>query len=135
MKTVQQKIDAVDKALRRWQARLNRAVNAINKLQRQRKRLAKPQRDAFVKSPVPKQRVTVAIAPGPLPVAPEEVVTVTLDEIPIRDEIPAFLDRSDPLIAEKMTAARKAAEAEERSRMPLSGRAAMAKIREKPKKK
>jgi hypothetical protein len=43
--------------------------------------------------------------------------------------IPPFLDRKDPLIAEAMTAKRKAAEAEARKRMPLNERAALDLIR------
>lgn len=46
-------------------------------------------------------------------------------------ELPKFLDRRDPLIAEQMTAARKKAEAEERKKMPLTGRAAEAAVRSK----
>jgi hypothetical protein len=45
------------------------------------------------------------------------------------DDIPDFLNRANPLIAEQMTAARKKAEEAERSRMPLTGRAAMAAIK------
>jgi hypothetical protein len=46
-------------------------------------------------------------------------------------DIPAALDRRDPLIAEKMTAARKKAEADARKAMPLTGKAALAKIKSK----
>jgi hypothetical protein len=50
------------------------------------------------------------------------------------DDIPDFLNRSNPLIAEQMTAARKKAEAAARSAMPLTGRAAQDFIKSKRKK-
>ena len=49
--------------------------------------------------------------------------------------IPAFLDRRDPVVAERMTAARKKAEADERRKMPLTGRAALDAIKATRKKK
>ena len=53
----------------------------------------------------------------------EKVLAIETDHVAEVD-MPAFLDRSNPLIAEQMTAARKKAEAAARSAMPLTGRAA-----------
>ena len=46
-------------------------------------------------------------------------------------KVPAFLDRSNPLIAEEMTAKRKTAEADARKAMPLTGRDALKAIKKK----
>jgi hypothetical protein len=45
--------------------------------------------------------------------------------------LPTFLDRSNPVIAADMTAKRKAAEAEARRQMPLTGRDALKAIKRK----
>jgi hypothetical protein len=69
--------------------------------------------------------VTQAIGHPPV----SDVTDISFAEMTGADLVrPKFLDRSDPLIAEKMTAARKRDEAEARSRMPLTGRAALAAI-------
>jgi hypothetical protein len=51
------------------------------------------------------------------------------------DGIPKWLDRSDPLLNEKMTKARKLAEAEERKKMPLSDKAALQYIKKEDRKR
>ena len=112
---------ATEASLKRWQTRLTRAFNMVSKLEKQRRRLTLEELGkgspviATVKVKVPKP----ATAPEPEPV----------EDDPLK--VPKWLDRSDPLIAEKMTAARKAAEVEERKKMPLSGSAASAYIKRK----
>ena len=63
-----------------------------------------------------------------------KVLTHLLDEPKPADDddtLPDFLNRADPLIAEKMTAARKKAEEAARHAMPLSGKEAAAYIKRK----
>lgn len=131
MQTIAQKLEAVESSLRRWHTRLTIASNKVAKLDRQRRRL---QLEALQ----PKDAKTVAVVTvkaGKIvdvkPPAPEPV-SIETDHISEVD-LPAFLDRSNPLIAEEMTAKRKAAEAEARRAMPLSGRAALQAIKRKKK--
>jgi hypothetical protein len=107
-----EKLADVETKLHRWHTRLTRASNMVTKLEKQRRRLLlKP----------------VAVAPKPK--AEPAKTTPVVDTNAADLGIPPFLDRKDPLIAESMTAARKAAEAEARKRMPLTGRAALDAIR------
>lgn len=101
MQDVQQKLAAVEAALRRWHSRLTRAANEVRRLEMKRRRLllAPPKPPSF--------------RPGGVTYVSEAA------------DIPAFLDRSNPLIAEAMTAARKKAEEADRHKMPLTGRAAL----------
>jgi len=100
------KLAACEASLKRWHSRLTRAVNAINGLQKQRRRL---------------------LAPRPLSVRNEPPRLAECERVMTGEDvtIPAFLNRADPLIAEKMTAARKKAEEAARHKMPLTGRAAI----------
>lgn len=107
------KLAQCEASLRRWHSRLTRASNMLQKLERQRRRLA----GTIANCPVPKLGAAVAAVKATAP--PDELA------------IPPFLDRKDPLVAERMTAARKAAEAEARKRMPLTGRAALDAIKGK----
>jgi hypothetical protein len=111
------KLADVDTALRRWETRLRRATNMVTKLSRKRRALAvklgqTPVRDGTVGAALLDDKLDRALRKPDADLA-----------------IPAFLDRKDPLIAESMTAARKAAEAEARKAMPLTGRAALDAIR------
>lgn len=119
-------------ALKRWRTRLKRAMTAIDKLERQRKRLeAKP---PVVKTPP--VEITPPVAPAP-PVETKPPVDALV--------LPSFLDRTkvDP-VAEQIreeqadTKRRKARgriekmKAKQRGdlkKMPLTGRAAMDAIR------
>ena len=92
----------------------------IVKLDRQRRRLL-----GEAKNP----RVPAAPAKAKTATAPAEVCISREPAAQADDGIPAFLNRADPLIAERMTAARKAAEAAERKQMPLTGRAALDAVR------
>jgi hypothetical protein len=104
------KLDTCEASLKRNHTRLVRITNKLTKLTRERQRLMRQ-----LAAPEPK--------PVPKPVA--DVTDIGMAELRGDDlRTPAFLDRSNPVIAEEMTRARKAAEAAERSKMPLTGKAA-----------
>ena len=157
MQTDAQRLEAVEVALRRWHTRLTRATNAIRKLEAKRRRLSGPTRpktmadrdtrkverhrvvqesiplpelDAFFQPEPKRPRGSVAIADLCGPKGGEALATAARESAEDAG-IPAFLDRRDPLIAEQMTKARKAKEADARKAMPLTGKAALAKIRSK----
>jgi hypothetical protein len=145
-------LEQIDASLARWQTRLKRAVNAIEKLGKQRKRLLmKPHLDRV------KARATAANAPAPTPAPPDLAVAPPLAKAArgwsperqtfVKEDtgIPAFLQRSKPdavgeqiakEIAERSKAkARgriakmKAKKSGETRKMPLTGRAALDAIR------
>lgn len=125
MTTRQQKLETIETRLRRWMTRGVRAQNAINKLLRQQARLRK---EPAAKPERPRASVALAELGSPTMAT---AIKEAAEDAGIELTRPAFLDRTDPLIAEKMTAARKKAEAAERSKMPLTGRDAMKAIRAK----
>jgi len=106
---LQQKLKEVDAAWDRWFPRAVRAVNKIAELNRKRARLR-----AMLGKPTAKPAANAAAKPK---------VTATMTAALA---VPPFLDRADPHIAETLTKARKAAEAEARKAMPLAGRQAEA---------
>jgi hypothetical protein len=109
------KLEACEASLKRNHTRLVRITNKLTKLTRERQRLLRQ-----LAAPEPKP---TPAKPEPRPVS--DVTNISMAEMRGDDlRTPAFLDRSNPLIAEEMTRARKAAEAAERSKMPLTGRAA-----------
>jgi hypothetical protein len=125
--------------LKRWQTRLKRAANKVFHLDNQRRRyslmlaipnipIEKIKIDGFSATDI--SRTSLDIPAGPIP---DIVVENVKAGLALKEEkpVPSFLDRSDPHVAAKMTAARKKAEAEERRKMPLTGRDALKKIREK----
>lgn len=126
--------DDLDIAIARWQTRLKRAVNTIDKLQKRRKRLV-----AKAAAPKPKP----APKPTPAPMPPHEPEPMPS---PVDLTIPDFLRRGqaaqaavDEIIAEqaehkrKKTAGRiakmKAKKSGELRKMPLTGKAALDAIR------
>ena len=113
------KLSTCEASLKRWHTRLTRAANMVAKLEKQRRRLMPVRTMA--------DRTAEQKAEGRMP----GLGTVTT--APVTD-IPDFLNRANPLIAEQMTAARKKAEAAARSAMPLTGRAAQDFIKSKRKK-
>jgi hypothetical protein len=135
-------IEHLDASIGRWKTRLKRAITMIDKLERQRKRLAKavasPPATAVRPEPAP-----VVVKVTSHPVANPDNVKLTFE--PVTDEIPAFLRRQSPdpvaeqirtEIAEtkrKKAAGRiakmKAKKSGETKRMPLTGKAALAAIR------
>jgi hypothetical protein len=124
--TQDQKLTSIEEKLKRWMTRGRRAQTAIDKLLRQRQRLLKTasaSRTIEAKAEFVQaldDQLTNVIEGKPADMAKLEDLAR-----------PAFLDRTNPLIAEQMTAARKKAEAAERSKMPLTGRDAMKAIRAK----
>ena len=121
-KDISAKLAACEASLKRWHSRLIRATNAIGKLEKQRRRLlAASHWEAQVKHAIEAATPTV-----------EQAVRKAISTDSKLD-IPAFLDRSNPAVAEEMTTARKKAEAEARKKMPLSGKAALEAV--KPKRK
>lgn len=138
MQTIAQKLESVDARLRRWETRLKRAATMVDKLSKQRRRLNGQLVVAEMTAPpgekTVRQKAAIAEALSTDYDAVEAAAAALVEKKP--DEgIPKFLDRSDPLIAEKMTAARKKAEAEERKKMPLAGREAIAYLKSKPRKR
>jgi hypothetical protein len=130
-------IEHLDASITRWKSRLRRAMTAIDKLEKQRKRLIA--REALAVAPplakaVVKPQPASPVAPPPAPV------------IPVSDDIPAFLrHQSEPSpIADQIRqeqaetkkkkatgriAKMKAKQSGETKRMPLSGKAALDAIR------
>jgi hypothetical protein len=134
MQTDAQKLQAIETSLRRWHTRLTIASNKVAKLEKQRRRLMLSPRS------VAKTVAEMTAPPGQLtPRQKAQVETDHLSEAEFtklaeRDDpfaIPPELNRADPLIAEKMTAARKKAEAAARHAMPLADKAAAAYIKRK----
>ena len=146
MKAVNKKptIETIDASLARWKTRLKRAMTAIGKLEKQRKRLVKAASSPPKPTPVPAAKpepLAVKIlremaAPDPTPVKAAEIDT----------EIPAFLRRQpklDPVAAgikaeQDETKRRKAVgriaklkakKSGATRKLPLSGRAALEAIR------
>lgn len=138
MKKEVNKLDHVTAAITRWQSRLRRAANMLAKLEKQRKRIEK----AAANPPKPKPRapslaetVTREIAEPPKPAPVAEIDT----------SIPAFLQRKKPdPVAEQIAAEQKdlkrrkaqgriatmkAKKSGETRKMPLTGKAALAAIR------
>jgi len=146
-----QTLDQVERSLKRWHSRLKRAVKAIDKLERTRRRLLKAEADFPIKNaPEPK-----AGTPKPVETLSEScdrIVTETImSHNPSPDlDIPTFLRRtptartqSDAEIVAELQAsinerkrrksagriaAMKAKQSGETKTMPLSGKAALAKI-------
>ena len=125
MPTRQQKLSDIETKMNRWLARGMRATNALHKLAKQKQRLLKGPTDQERRD-----RKAMAVLEGRALGGPDfdikkaEVPQIETDHVS-ETELPDFLNRADPLIAERMTAARKKAEAEARKAMPLSGKAAL----------
>ena len=112
------KLTDIEIRMRRWHTRLTRASNMLQKLEKQRRRLVGIV--AYVTPAPGREKPPSAMA------AAMKAIDEVLPPKPAEDDkIPDFLNRADPLIAEKMTVARKKAEEEARHKMPLSGRDAM----------
>ena len=82
-------IEAVDEAIRRWQRRLTRAANALAKLERQRRRLAKLATSKPNSKPVTSE---------PQPVKPVKPVNdPVIEHVADQLGIPPFLQQSQLL--------------------------------------
>jgi hypothetical protein len=138
---MQQNLQQVEASLRRWHTRLTRATNAIRKLEAKRRRLSGPTRPKTLADRSPRNDKGISGTISKTPPIPDTIPLPELDAFFQRgraaqaavDEltVPAFLDRRDPVVAEEMTKARKAKEADARKAMPLTGKAALAKIKSK----
>jgi hypothetical protein len=122
MTDVTKKLAACEASLKRWHTRLTRASNMVTKLEKQRRRLAA------------EPKVIKEVRSELKPLVKFDDLASLPSNVKKEDDIPDFLNRSNPLIAEQMTAARKKAEAAARSAMPLTGRAAQDFIKSKRKK-
>ena len=124
MTTRQQKLSDIETKMNRWMTRSMRASNAIRKLQKQRHRLLKGPTDQERRD-----RKAMDVLEGRALGGPDfDIKKRELPQVETKDDdltIPPELNRAAPLIAERMTAARKKAEAEARKAMPLSGKAAL----------
>lgn len=134
-------IAALDESIAKWRTRMRRAIRALDRLEQKKKRLIKANVLATMagQGPLPPVTMIGIAAPirprgharlddlgGTLAIAARESAE-DAGLIQKQDDdltIPPELNRADPLIAERMTAARKAAEAQARKAMPLSGKAA-----------
>lgn len=159
MKTREEKLAAIEAAMVRWIRRQGRAATELAKLQRKKQRLLKApvnrpseevivphvkqvetdhlNEQAFAKLATMRKALKKSgLAAGEgLPLACPDPVFAGAPVHEAVDKIPAFLDRGNPVVAEEMTAARKKAEAEQRKKMPLSGKAALDAIKGTRKKK
>jgi hypothetical protein len=133
-------VEQIDAHLARWQTKLKRAVNTLERLQRMRKRLMKKVPDLAVAPPG---------ATRPKPKPPEPMAVTYMRSLveqaapPIDTSIPDFLKRDDA-VAEQLRAEQaetkkkkaqgriakmKAKQSGETRKMPLTGRAALDAIR------
>src|SRR4029077_10802015 len=120
------KLNDIETRKRRWQTRLKRAVNMLERLEKQQRRLLMPAKSS---KSVGQKPADVGQKPA---VETDHLSEAAFAEFVERGQkaqqavddltVPAFLNRADPLIAEKMTAARKKAEEAARHAMPLTGR-------------
>lgn len=131
------KLADVEARMKRWQTRLNRSVNALNKLERQRRRLqqqiGRPPNPAFVMEvPLPTRTMADRTADQKALRQLNEAVQ-RMDAEPIENlDIPPFLQR-EAVDVDKLKAQRKSKEEADKHKMPLTGRAALDAI--KPKRK
>jgi hypothetical protein len=143
------KLAAIEASLKRWQTRLKRAATKVHELDRTRRRyqmmLLHPDKPEIATSfrvrvpkvpkvpkETPKAEVIAATSPPPGSLAEKYAAhDQALVEAAKEVDFPAFLNRADPHVAAKLTAARKKSEAEARKQMPLTGRDALKKIKEK----
>lgn len=120
--TTHAKLQAIDEKLKRWQARLTRAHNAIVKLNRARKRITNPKLMAAWDTYMAKKNAVHQIAAADVPAAMKANSVKPLDTedaFNIPNELRVTAD------VEAMRAERRKKEAAERKAMPLTGRKAM----------
>jgi hypothetical protein len=151
--TVEQQLEAIDAKRKRWVARLTRAVNAINKLDKQRKRIVKKGQVAVAPRPrghvrisdpvgtfgpairesIQDQNVLASIAPPkPEPVADDLGIPTFLQRKkldPVAAEIKAEQEETKRKKAQGRIAKLKAKKSGATKAMPLTGKAALDAIR------
>jgi len=136
-------LEHIDFSISRWKTRLKRAMTALDKLEKQRKRLVKAAvRVSIPAHPTVDSETTLGTVPPPdLAIAPPLAKAV----VKVDDEIPAFLRRQKPdPVADQIRqqqaetkaakargriAKMKAKQSGETRKMPLTGKAALAAIR------
>jgi|SRR5215471_18042404 len=149
-KTLAEKIEHNAAAIRRWESRAKRAINTLARLTRQRSRLQRlaAQQPPAVKPGLLDKLVEAATAlpvPAPAPVEP----TTPASDFDGKRDMPGFLRRSEKdqvaiaaAKAERDDRAKRKRQGQEATRkarrsgatraMPLTGKAALAAIRETP---
>jgi hypothetical protein len=135
------KLAANQAASRRWHSRLVRATNALSRLAKQRQRL-----EASLVRPKPANAPAAKSVPAPAPLTvPVQPTDAMAAAVAVAQDlgIPAFLDRgrkaqaavdkviaeSKPQLVDQLKAKRAAKVAADKTKMPLSGRAALDAIR------
>jgi hypothetical protein len=143
--TKKQTIEQIEASIARWQTRLRRAVRAVEKLEAQKKRLVKRLANLPDLAIAPPLATAVMSHPPSLPINSPTGNVPSLNQ-PIDTSIPDFLQRKklDP-VAEQIAAEQqetktakargriakmKAKQSGETRRMPLTGKAALAAIRD-----
>jgi hypothetical protein len=136
-------LEHIDFSISRWKTRLKRAMTAIDKLEKQRKRLGRRglQAGAQPLPPAPRAPVPTQASVPDLAIAPPLAKAVVKE---IDTSIPSFLRRSPDPVAEAIKAEQtetkrlkakgriakmKAKQSGETRKMPLTGKAALATIR------
>jgi len=126
-KDLNAKLRDVEAKMRRWQGRLTRAHNTVAKLNRQRLRL-----QGQLANPRPIKLITEIKDYKPDDIAvPQPVAFVEPDP---KLDIPPFLQRKE-VDVDTLKAQRKSKELPDKTKMPLTGRAALDAIRPKRKSK
>jgi hypothetical protein len=139
-------LEHIDYSISRWKTRLKRAMTAIDKLEKQRKRLVKAQTDPKPVRAWSPDRQTFVKQPEPQQTGEGDMVIKKVEPTPpkVEDDIPSFLRRTPDPVAEQIKsqqaetkqlkargriAKMKAKQAGDLKKMPLTGKAALAAIR------
>lgn len=129
------KLVSVEANLKRWLSRLTRAANMVGKLEKYKRRLVlekavegrpvKVRKDKPLSETIDIEEVQRQLDAAIATVTPQAIADVAAVVAHKEEEIPTFLRRSETEAdVAKMRAARKKAEAAERKKMPLTGKAA-----------
>ena len=130
MKNATEKLAACEASLKRWHTRLTRASNMVTKLEKQRRRLMPVRTLADRTAEQKRDRAMPPFA---------QVTAATIDVAEVRRQLDAAIDTTIPqefkrdVDVDALKAQRKSKEAPDKTKMPLTGRAAMAAIRQKRK--
>ena len=125
MKNTTEKLAACEASLKRWHTRLTRASNMVTKLEKQRRRLMPLRTMADRTAEQKRDRAMPGLA------------TVTIDVDEVRRQVDAAIDTTIPpefkrdVDVDALKAQRKSKEAPDKTKMPLTGRAAMAAIKKR----
>ena len=140
MRNLQQELADVETKLRRWQSRLKRASNEVSKWDKKRRRiqlaLLQPKDQtvvATVKATMPTERakeLELEIQKDPVPAPVQAQAAPEPDGLDIPEKF-----RRPYVDVDKLKAERLAREAADKAKVPLTDRAAMALIRQKPKRR